>query len=77
MIGQAGNVCTVPSPNIKKWVKSKKLAVINAIDNGYISEQSAIDIWGLSKEELDQWRTMIQKHGPNGLRVTHLNKYRG
>ena len=66
----------LPPANTTRWVKSRKQAVIDAIKNGAISEDDACERYNLSTEELLSWRRMIERHGPDALRTTHLKRYR-
>lgn len=66
----------LPPPSTARWVKSRKMAVIQAIENGQITEDDACARYNLSVEELHSWKRMIQKHGPDALRTTHLKRYR-
>ncbi len=65
-----------PPANTQRWVKSRKIAVIKAIDSGALSDEQACSQYNLSQEELDSWRKALNKHGPGALRTTHLNRYR-
>lgn len=72
---------TSPSPalpprNTQRWVKSKKLAVLMAIDNGTLCENEACERYGLSEEELHSWRNLVNSFGPDALRATHIQSYR-
>lgn len=66
----------LPSPGTKRWVKSRKLAVVTAIQAGDLSEEEACRMYDLSAEELSSWFRLIKNHGPDGLRTTHLKRYR-
>ncbi len=66
----------IPPQNTTRWVKSRKLAVIKAIKSGYFTEEKACLYYGLSEEELESWKRMVENHGPDALRATHLKRYR-
>lgn len=66
----------LPPPNTQRWVKSRKLAVIKAIENGLLSDEQACERYQLSQEELDSWKKALNRHGPGALRTTHINRYR-
>jgi hypothetical protein len=67
----------LPAPDTRRWVASRKAAVVNAVDHGLISAEEACATWALSTEELDAWRDAPQRHGIAALRVTALQRYRG
>lgn len=70
------NVLELPPPQTARWVKSRKMAVVKAIESGVLSDDTACQRYGLSPEELASWKTLVQKYGPDALRSTHLRQYR-
>lgn len=66
----------IPPKNTTRWVKSRKLAVIRAIKSGYYTAEEACAYYELSMEELESWKRMLENHGPDALRTTHLRRYR-
>lgn len=66
----------LPSTSTTRWVKSRKLRIINAIEEGRITKEQAMEAYNLSAEELSSWYRMVKTHGPDALRTTHLKQYR-
>ncbi|TCM83374.1 DUF1153 domain-containing protein [Rhodovulum steppense] len=66
----------LPPVDTRRWVASRKAAVVKAVAAGLISEAEALDRYGLSEEELDGWRTAVREHGLRGLKVTALKEFR-
>jgi len=66
----------LPGPDTRRWVASRKAAVVNAVDHGLISEEEARETWSLSEEELEAWRRAVSRHGVAALRATALQRYR-
>ncbi|MFW5655494.1 MAG: DUF1153 domain-containing protein [Roseicyclus sp.] len=66
----------LPRPDTRRWVASRKAAVVAAVDHGLISEEEACEIWALSEEELEGWRRAVSRHGVAALRATALQRYR-
>ncbi len=66
----------LPPENTRRWVASRKAAVVKAIAAGLISQNEACDIYDLSEEELHSWRSLAQKHGLGGLKTTKLQEFR-
>lgn len=66
----------LPPPNTTRWVKSRKLSVIKAIEDDRITKELAMEAYNLSAEELSSWYRLIKIHGPDALRTTHLKQYR-
>ena len=59
-----------------KWVISRKIALLKAIEDGEITRDEAKARHSLSEEELAGWEKLRAAHGPAGLRVTYTKKYR-
>ncbi|MFA5592507.1 MAG: DUF1153 domain-containing protein [Micavibrio sp.] len=70
------DVTMLPPPTTQRWVKSRKLAVIKAIQDGLLTDEQACTRYDLSQEELDSWKKALTRHGPGALRTTHINRYR-
>lgn len=66
----------LPPPNTKRWVARRKATVVTAVDFGLIDAKEACDMYRLSEEELDIWRSAVRRHGAAALRVTAIQKYR-
>lgn len=66
----------LPSPTTRRWVARRKAAVVAAVNGGMISADEAREIWKLSEEELEGWRSAVARHGINALRTTALQRYR-
>lgn len=66
----------LPPPHTRRWVASRKAAVVRAVAAGLISRQSALETYALSEEELAHWETVVEKHGEAALKATTIQKYR-
>lgn len=66
----------LPPANTRRWVASRKAAVIKAVAAGLITTAEACDIYALSEEEFESWRRLAIHHGEKGLKSTALQKYR-
>ena len=66
----------LPPPSTKRWVARRKATVVAAVDNGLIDPTEACEMYRLSDEELELWRTAVRDHGAAALRVTAIQKYR-
>jgi hypothetical protein len=74
--GRAMTRADLPAPGTRRWVASRKAAVVEAVDSGLITRQEALATWALSEEELDSWHAALSRHGPVALRATALKMYR-
>ena len=66
----------LPPKTTTRWVARRKAAVVRAVNAGLITEDEACEMYDLSAEELDSWRTAMQAFGSGALRATSLQKYR-
>lgn len=66
----------LPSANTRRWVASRKAAVVKAVEGGLIARQEALEKYALSDEEFESWASAVQRHGEAALRTTALQKYR-
>ena len=66
----------LPDPGTRRWVASRKAAVVRAVDFGLISDSEAKSTYSLSDEELEAWREAVVRHGEAALKATALQRYR-
>ena len=74
-----GSVMTradLPPPDTRRWVASRKAAVVKAVEHGLISAEEARARYALSAEELAEWARAIAAHGEEGLKITSLQRFR-
>ena len=60
----------LPPPETRRWVASRKLAVVQAVFSGLITRDEALRRYALSSEEFDQWCRAVARGGKSGLKVT-------
>ena len=66
----------LPSPDTRRWVASRKAAVVAAVNAGVIDTAEVERRYGVSEEELSGWRDALGRHGVGGLRTTRVQAYR-
>ncbi|ARE38304.1 hypothetical protein RGUI_0163 [Rhodovulum sp. P5] len=66
----------LPPVDTRRWVASRKAAVVKAVAAGLITQEEALERYSLSGEELDSWKRAVRDHGLNGLKVTSLKQFR-
>ena len=74
-----GSVMTradLPCANTRRWVASRKAAVVRAVISGLIQRKEALERYRLSDEEFSEWETAVAHHGEAALRATALQRYR-
>lgn len=66
----------LPDPTTRRWVASRKAAVVKGVVFGLIPLDEALSMYGLTEEEFDSWRSAIARHGEGALKSTSLQRYR-
>ncbi len=66
----------LPPENTRRWVASRKAAVVKGVVYGLIPLKEALEKYGLSEEEFSEWKQAIEQHGEAALKATMLQKYR-
>lgn len=66
----------LPSTKTKRWVASRKAAVVRAVNAGLITRDEALERYALSDEEFSEWETAVKQHGEAALKATSLQRYR-
>ena len=66
----------LPPPTTRRWVASRKAAVVRAISAELISREEAMKQYELSEEELDAWHVAVERHGETALKATTIQRYR-
>ncbi len=66
----------LPPPSTKRWVARRKAVVVAAVDAGLLAPSEACEMYRLSDEELEIWRSAVRNHGAAALRVTSIQRYR-
>jgi ribosomal protein S19E (S16A) len=66
----------LPSPTTRRWVASRKAAIVRAVQYGLIEPEEACDAYGLSVEELNAWTQAVSQHGERALKATAVQEFR-
>lgn len=66
----------LPSRETRRWVASRKAVVVKAVEFGLLSTEEAMEMYQLSDEELESWKTAVRSHGEAALKTTSLQRYR-
>jgi len=66
----------LPSDETRRWVASRKAAVVKAVTGGLITRVEALERYRLSDEELDSWCRAVTRHGEAALKATRIQTYR-
>ena len=74
--GRVMSRADLPDPGTRRWVASRKAAVVRALEHGLLSEHEAISRYALSEEELASWQSAVEQYGERALKATTLQRYR-
>ncbi len=66
----------LPATDTRRWVASRKAAVVKAVHANLISREDALKSYGLSEDEFTSWESAVKDHGIDALKTTALQKYR-
>ncbi len=66
----------LPSETTRRWVASRKAAVVRGVTFGLISKEDALERYSLSEEEFTQWVHAVANHGEDALKTTSTQVYR-
>ena len=66
----------LPPRETRRWVASRKAAVVRAVRHGLVTLGEAKERYGLSDEEFESWSNAVAEHGEQALKATALQKYR-
>jgi transposase-like protein len=66
----------LPPQNIRRWMPSRKAAVVAAVRDNRITVADALHRYQLTAEEFCSWQRAFERHGLAGLRATRIQQYR-
>ena len=66
----------LPPRTTRRWVASRKAAVVAAVTHGLISRDLALETYDLSDEEFCEWEEALRTHGHDALKTTCLQRFR-
>ncbi|SEI83600.1 hypothetical protein MAA5396_00356 [Marinovum algicola] len=66
----------LPAAQTRRWVASRKAAVVRGVIYGLISQEEAQKRYAISAEEFREWVTAVTQFGEDALKATAVQKYR-
>ena len=66
----------LPEPATRRWVASRKAAVVRGVVYGLITRDDALKLYDISGKEFQAWFTAVSDQGEAALNTTALQKYR-
>ncbi len=74
--GDAITLDSLLGSNTTRWVTSRKSQLIAAINGGLLTIEEASRRYRLTLDELTEWQTAFERHGPKGLKATLVQQFR-
>ncbi|MEJ5977932.1 DUF1153 domain-containing protein [Novosphingobium sp. PS1R-30] len=69
-VGELLALIGLPPCDTVRWTARRKAEIIAAVEAQLVTAEDACNWYGLSAEELDEWRRATERDGVAGLRVT-------
>ncbi|KAA2316876.1 DUF1153 domain-containing protein [Pseudooceanicola sediminis] len=66
----------LPPAETRRWVASRKAAVVRGVVHGLITQDEALERYEISAEEFLEWVSAVANHGEEALKATALQKFR-
>lgn len=66
----------LPKSGTRRWVASRKAAVVRGVLYGLITQDDALKKYDISKEEFLEWLVAVTEHGEAALQATAVQRYR-
>jgi len=66
----------LPPAKTRRWVASRKAAVVRGVIYGLITQSEALRRYEISEEEFRSWVSAVADYGEDALKATALKRYR-
>lgn len=66
----------LPPSDTRRWVASRKAAVVRGVVYGLIDKDDALKRYKLSEDEFIEWVRAVSTYGEGALKTTMMQKYR-
>lgn len=66
----------LPPAHTRRWVASRKAAVVRGVAYGLITQTDALKRYQISQDEFQEWVRAVSEHGEEALKTTTIQKYR-
>jgi len=74
--GSVMTLADLPPAKTRRWVASRKAAVVRGVAYGLITQNEALSRYKISDEEFQEWIRAVSQHGEEALKATALQKFR-
>lgn len=72
--GSVITLADLPPRNTRRWVASRKAAVVRGVMYGLISEENVQKNYGISSDEFQEWVRAVSLHGEGALKGNIIAK---
>lgn len=72
--GSIMTLADLPPADTRRWVASRKMAVVRGVIHGLITQEEAQEAYDISREEFQEWLEAVSRDGPDGLKATSPKK---
>ncbi|MEP1963958.1 DUF1153 domain-containing protein [Tateyamaria sp.] len=66
----------LPPASTRRWVASRKAAVVRGVVYELLSQEEALERYSISEEEFLMWVRAVSDHGEDALKATAVQRYR-
>jgi len=66
----------LPPATTRRWVASRKAAVVRGVVYGLLTQSEAQEKYQISEDEFVEWLRAVTEYGEAALKTTALQKYR-
>lgn len=66
----------LPPADTTRWVAKRKAQVVAAVRSGVITLDEACRRYALTVDEFLGWQASVDSHGMDGLKTTHIQRFR-
>jgi hypothetical protein len=66
----------VPPADTKRWVASRKAAVVASVNGGWLTAREACERYEMDLEELASWQRAVDRGGLSGLKAASVQENR-
>jgi len=74
--GKTMSRADLPKADTRRWVASRKAAVVRGVVYGLITQKEALECYQISEDEFLEWVRAVSEHGEDALKATATQKYR-
>ena len=74
--GSVMTLADLPPAKTRRWVASRKAALVRGVAYGLITQNEALSRYKISDEEFQEWIRAVSQHGEEALKATALQKFR-